>query len=386
MQKASGYRLIAMIAAVTATGCATGAMAQISNVQSTTTATQTLDGTPQMLPSPVPSPNYDNGGPGGAGYSASANITADSIFFQAGSMAAGRLNSATSGVTVSFDVTGQSDTNITKVKSTIFESNFGFYVGSFTDFVDPDTSELVEGCSGANLPNCAPTVFTPGFSGFAAPGDTTPPITLASTEFTFEILQDGAIVRTLGGRLDAVKDGGGVTFVKSGGFNELESVLGNFVQFESPGNEDKIYAFSWERTDFTADLLNAIGLGETSTISYRISTASYNYATPAGLPPSSNLIVAFSCFADPVGRGGTSGAIFTIPGFGASTCNDYSGNSEISAYSIKIPVINGDTIDFTAPNGAIPEPDTWAMLIIGFGLVGLSMRRGKKPQAVPATA
>ena len=32
---------------------------------------------------------------------------------------------------------------------------------------------------------------------------------------------------------------------------------------------------------------------------------------------------------------------------------------------------------FTAP-GAIPEPDTWAMLIMGFGLVGLSMRRGKK--------
>ena len=29
---------------------------------------------------------------------------------------------------------------------------------------------------------------------------------------------------------------------------------------------------------------------------------------------------------------------------------------------------------FTAP-GAIPEPDTWAMLIMGFGLVGLGLRR-----------
>lgn len=363
------------LVAAGALALATGASAQITNVTGTTTASRTLDGVTTNFVNPVPSPSYANGGPGGAGYSASAAITDDSIFFQAGSMAAGRRNSASSEVMVSFDVTNQSDTDLTRVRSTIFESNFGFFVGNFTDFVDPETEELVQGCSGVNLPSCRPTTFAPGFEAFVAPGDTSPPITLASTQFTFEVLQDGNVLRSVSGQIDAVKQGSSVVFVKGLGFAELESVLGNFVKFEGEGSEGKVYAYSWGRTDFTADLLNAIGMGETSTISYRIATSSINFATPSFSPPSANLIVAFSCFADPVGRGGTSAGFF-IPGFEASTCNEYSADSTITPYAIKIPVINGNTIDFRAP--VIPEPDTWAMLIVGFGLVGLSMRRSKK--------
>lgn len=372
------HRTAKLIIATAAAAVASSASAQITNVTSTTSATRTLDGVTTNFANPVPSPSYANGGPGGAGYSASAAISSDSIFFQAGTMAAGRNNSATSSVRVSFDVTGQSATELTKVRSTIFESNFGFFVGNFADFVDPETEQLVKGCSGVSLPSCKPTTFSPGFNGFVAPGDTSPPITLASTQFTFEVFQDDNLLRSVSGSIDAVRDGSNVIFTKGLGFSELESVLGNFVQFEGEGSEGKVYAFSWGRTDFTADLLNAIGLGETSTISYRITTSSSNFATPTGLPPSANLIVAFSCFADPIGRGGTRGAVFTIPGFEASTCNEYSASSTVTPYSIKIPVINGDTIDFTAPRGVIPEPDTWAMLIVGFGLVGLSMRRGKK--------
>lgn len=36
------------------------------------------------------------------------------------------------------------------------------------------------------------------------------------------------------------------------------------------------------------------------------------------------------------------------------------------------------TITFTPPPGAIPEPATWAMMIMGFGLVGMGLRRGKR--------
>ena len=89
------------------------------------------------------------------------------------------------------------------------------------------------------------------------------------------------------------------------------------------------------------------------------------------------MIVAFSCFADPLGRGSLS-SVFTIPGFGPSTCNDYrSGTSdEPSDYSLFFPsVFQGNKIVFTSSGAApIPEPDTWAMLILGFGLVGFSMR------------
>jgi hypothetical protein len=45
----------------------------------------------------------------------------------------------------------------------------------------------------------------------------------------------------------------------------------------------------------------------------------------------------------------------------------------------------GNTVEFTTTNlrpatpvgGAVPEPATWAMMILGFGVVGVSMRRRK---------
>lgn len=56
--------------------------------------------------------------------------------------------------------------------------------------------------------------------------------------------------------------------------------LDNFVQFAGEGSECKIYAFSWDRTDVTADLLNAISLGGTSTISYCNTSSSSSLRRP----------------------------------------------------------------------------------------------------------
>lgn len=43
------------------------------------------------------------------------------------------------------------------------------------------------------------------------------------------------------------------------------------------------------------------------------------------------------------------------------------------------------TYDYT-PVGAIPEPGTWAMMLIGFGAIGAAMRRAKRAQAKLRTA
>jgi len=40
----------------------------------------------------------------------------------------------------------------------------------------------------------------------------------------------------------------------------------------------------------------------------------------------------------------------------------------------------------TGATGAVPEPTTWAMMLIGFGAVGVSMRRRKKVQLAPQAA
>jgi hypothetical protein len=293
-------------------------------------------------------------------------------------MAAGRGNAATSAVEVSFKVTGQSATEISRISSTIFESNFGFYVGSFGDFFDEDGNEVL-GCRGADLPNCLPTTFEPGFSSFTASG--TGVRTLATTQFTFDVLQDGASVNSISGSLDMVRNmDGTISFVPGLGFAGLAGVLNGFEEFSV---DNKVYSFHWNRTDFVADLLNPIGLGETSLISYRITSASQNFALPSGSNPFTNRIVAFACLADPVGRGSTSGAVFTIPGFGPNTCDDYSAGAGTDLpYVLKVPKVVGGTLFLT--DSPVPEADTWAMLIAGFGLVGLSMRRSKRIATVTA--
>lgn len=51
-----------------------------------------------------------------------------------------------------------------------------------------------------------------------------------------------------------------------------------------------------------------------------------------------------------------------------------------------VPYSDGQRLDIAFTAGAIPEPATWAMLIVGFGFVGATLRRraGRKQPAVPA--
>lgn len=47
-------------------------------------------------------------------------------------------------------------------------------------------------------------------------------------------------------------------------------------------------------------------------------------------------------------------------------------------------IIDNIAITTTAP--AVPEPGTWALMLLGFGAVGYSMRRCRKATAVPRSA
>jgi PEP-CTERM motif len=58
----------------------------------------------------------------------------------------------------------------------------------------------------------------------------------------------------------------------------------------------------------------------------------------------------------------------TSTAVGASTALSFSFRQDPAFFSL-------DNISVTAVSGAVPEPATWAMMLLGFGMVGASMRR-----------
>ena len=72
--------------------------------------------------------------------------------------------------------------------------------------------------------------------------------------------------------------------------------------------------------------------------------------------------------------------LFNAQGSGSGTYWDLNNSSPTAYYSYggtALPTEVGSNLAFTlfGPAGAVPEPGTWAMMLLGFGVVGASLRR-----------
>ncbi len=313
----------------------------------------------------------------GAGYA--ANVISDddsSVFFFSGAMASGSGNAALSQVGVTLNFSDLGTTKINSITSTIFESTFGFYMAPFGN--NPPV------CTGASLPGCLGA--TDGAVDFAAMGDGGLPgifeLGQAGSGFLFEVLVNGDVKRSVGGFLVMIDNGLDAPTIASGSvidgaLGDLDLLSGELPGFGQIANDGYGLLYGWGQSDFVVDFSDT-PIEDSGSITYRITTGAFGDSL-TGDNESSRSIISFACFADPVGRGGTRGSI--LPVLADPTCDDFrSDDSQKRDYVLNLGQIDEDgNFTFTAP--AIPEPDTWAMLILGFGLVGLSMRRSKKPAA-----
>lgn len=299
----------------------------------------------------------------GAGYNSSVLVDGNSVFFQAASMSSGSYNASQSISQVDVAIAGLAPgETVSSLTSTIFQSAFGFYIGSFGP---------TPPCSGAILPSCGAVNSGLAFADFSDSGANAPKA--AGAKFSFDVLVDGVLQRSIGGSLLLETDGlGGYTVTREslidGVAGDISLLGGALNGFELIEDNPFALTYGWQQGDFTVDFLNPI---ETSgTVTYRIITESWSEALP--LANSVNSIIAFSCFADPIGRGSTHAALFTLNS-PKDTCDNYVvGPNETPGYELKFKGIKDGRLILT---GSIPEADTWVMLIAGFGLVGLSLRR-----------
>jgi hypothetical protein len=368
MRRNAAY-LLAASAALLAAGQATAA---IDDVRTGTEATTKLRG--QLPVGPVvngPPSLYLNDYKGqGTGYSAFTDTDSQFIYFESGSMTAGAGNASRSVTEVAIDLTADANSGqIDRLVSSVFGSSFGFYVAGF------GAGEPV--CAGITLPTCGVADSGAGFGELfnqMAVG-----ASIATSRIAFDVLLDGAVVRSIAGSITMVASAGGqVTFVENfgSGADALGSVLSNF-RFD--GIDNYAYGYTWDDTAFTVLFPDALDIGESGTVTYRITTQTMSLADPRIV--TDNAVIAYACFPDPVGRGGgnESSAPFRAMNFAGNesddTCDDFS-NPDTRKYALQLPTLKDGAVVF-GPGDApgVPEPASWAMLIAGFGLVGAGLRR-----------
>lgn len=343
----------------------------------------------------APTVQYRNDAEGkGAGYAANVISDDSQVFFFSSAIAAGRGNSAISTTKVNLELSNIGGQGVKGLTSTIFEATFGLYVAPF--------APAVGGCTGATLPTC-PGV-TDGFPNFRTLRDGRTggdPFNQgqAGAFFNFEVLLNDQVQRSIGGAIvmqdaslfgDVNNPGLGLgrpvilasSFIDGteGEINLLKDVLPGFSLV---ANDPYNYIFGWGQSDFTV-LFDQPIIGS-GVVTYQITAGAWgdsrrllpNLAIEPFVEERS--IVAFSCFADPVGRGSTRSAFIPVP-----VCDDFGGfgGGNTRDYVLNLGSVSQSGI--LRLRSIIPEPDTWAMLIVGFGLVGLSMRRTKKPAATAA--
>jgi hypothetical protein len=86
--------------------------------------------------------------------------------------------------------------------------------------------------------------------------------------------------------------------------------------------------------------------------------------------------------------GGTNGITMGNSGSGQISLGFSSlpDSATLSNYLVRYQQVNGSGSGVGTPVGGVPEPSTWAMMLLGFGAIGTSMRRKRKPNTLPQLA
>jgi hypothetical protein len=290
---------------------------------------------------------------GGKGASFEANVTTSTnhVSFKSGVAASGPYSIATA--TSIADVTVANDSshaiNIHSFGSTIIPAGLGFYL--------QDRS--------------TPLVGTNIFTGYGeAPAgnsfDDLPAESIfAIAGFDFEITDDfDDTLYSLSGQIALLATGSGVTTIYD--LNDAEGVLSGFTGVHGTPDNPLAYAFAWDATNISVGVNHGHLLPEESlTLHYR---ATVNTTTYTNCISPTICLVGYSGFGDPIGRGGGVDSL----GVGAY---DLGGPiTDIVFNPVDFDPVTFGRGDITNGSGT-PEPATWAVMILGFGLAGAAMRR-----------
>jgi len=361
-------------AAVCALAMGTAAQAQSIDVIPSAGSTTQLGDT-SSVQQPAGSANLTDGSRG-LNYSSTFSVTSAEVSFQGGGIGVGDQTRTTSTSRVDLTITNNGDGQLNPLlKSQLTAAGMGVYLGDNT-----------AGNCFSSPGSCAQSQ---GVHTLSQLGQTTGASSIAGVTVDFQILQGDSTLYHVSGGIEINQDGPVFVFSNT---EQLASQLNGFVTLDQFGNIDpttgksnSALGFAWDATDITLNNLDPIGGFSSSTISYIVTVSTFNNANCFS---DSTCLVTYAGFGDPIGRGGdvTNDALrvggnsfLGAFGFGANDQGgpNFIGGVNFAPETLVIPHFDADgNIDFGAPGGgAVPEPATWAMLIMGFGLLGGALRR-----------
>lgn len=193
-------------------------------------------------------------------------------------------------------------------------------------------------------------------------------ISLAALPLAFAAAPSGAVVFQT--NFDSV-------VVPAGGYVILPTVEG-WTATAGAGIEVQNHAAG---SPYSETNLVELDSDDNSSMSRSIGPGSYIldffYSPRPGIPASSNGISVFldSLFIFNVTGAGSGGTVWSPQQLNFTTTNAL---STLTFTATGTSDSLGGYLDNISLTAAVPEPSTWAMMLLGFGVIGLSMRRRRK--------
>jgi hypothetical protein len=347
-----------LIFASSALLCATSAHAQLVNATGDGSVSLNLDGSSATFDGLWSNTMTRVNTGSGTAFETSVGITPDYVSFESGAANAGPFSatSATSGVDVYF-LNNSYDSYTPVLESTIIPAGLGFYL-----------QDRSGGCGGNLYTGCAETLGPYGFGDLvpSAGYDDGQPFALSGFDFT--ITDGDTTLFNLSGQLTMSYVDGEVV-IDDSGLAAASEFLNGFTRV-TPLNSDSALGYAWDATDFEVALQSIVEPFELRTLTY---TATVYSESHVGCINPTTCLVTYSAFGDPIGRGG-----------GVSSLVSYSSKGTLQLYN-QTPGITGIVFDevqfqpFRIASAAVPEPATWALMLIGFGSLGAALRRRRAP-------
>ena len=315
-------------------------------------------------------------------YQVSADVTSSSIDFATNVTSQGEQSStsATTSVAVTYKNSGSSKVNAS-LKSMILPGGFGFCMD------DPTGNPTLSGTLIGDV-NQTPLSSVGAFTNVFGYSTTLP---AASAEFTYQILSGSKVVKSYSSSVAMyVTEGSGgreftVVPASNPGLRGFEALM--------PAASDQAVAYQWDATNVrvplgTLDPLQSSTLTFVSTVT--TTTFDLNNIDPGD--PSNGCTVQYLCpqilayagFGDPIGKSLGPGEDPYFPVFQESLPT-FDPATGILVGPMLQQVLPSLTLAGVTPPAnppvipksvlsAVPEPETWALMLAGLALVGLALR------------